>query len=311
VTADAIAPPTAVAAPVQLASFSPPPAQAGSLNLPHVLPSAAADPVAQRLQQIDAQLAAMLAQSPSTWNTTALYGELQTLTTTAPTAEQRTQAQNLWWRVAKCQQVQQGYTQFSLPPVAAPPSVLPATAAFATPPAQQLPLVAQANFAAPLAPSPQPVGELQPLVSRLKEIATTLNSNMQQQRTYTSTLRNRSASSMPLASGEPAQSALASAVTEVPAADPEAEAGGYAGTGWLMPLVSRSQLPRDARDGVPPFALTDDDGNVKFLVTPSPGLSVSEYARKRVGVIGPVGQLPGLRSPHLTAQRVVVLERHE
>jgi hypothetical protein len=78
-----------------------------------------------------------------------------------------------------------------------------------------------------------------------------------------------------------------------------------------MPLVNRSQISRDGRSGVPPYALTDDEGNVKFLITPTPGLSVSEYARKKVGVIGPVGQLPNLTNPHLTAERIVVLDRHE
>jgi hypothetical protein len=180
--------------------------------------------------------------------------------------------------------------------------------------------VAQATpaaFAAPQNPAsiPQPVAqtELQPLISRIKELAGTLNANMQQQQTYSSTLRNRSAatSSLAAAADEPTSSVLASAVTEEPSGDAAAEAGGYAGTGWLMPLVNRSQLSRDTRSGVPPFALTDDDGNVKFLVTPTPGLSVSQYARKKVGIIGPAGRLEGLSNPHITAQRVVVLERHE
>jgi hypothetical protein len=277
----------------------------------NVMPSAAADPVAERLKQIDAQLAAMLAQSPSTWNTTALYGELQSLTSTAPTAELRTQAQNLWWRVAKCQEVQRGYTQIATPQLAPPLPV-------------QTPIAAQASYAAPVSPTvaqpaefiaqqPQPQATVPPWINRVRQMAGNLSTTMQQQqqqRTYTSSLRNRAASSVQQVSAvEPTADATAQSTAGERPAAAGAEASTYAGSGWLMPLVNRSELQRDTRSGVPPFALTDDAGNVKFLVTPTPGLSVSEYARKQVGILGPVGKLPNLSNPHITAQRVVVLER--
>ncbi len=180
--------------------------------------------------------------------------------------------------------------------------------------------MAQASAATTINPAtgqplvaPQPQTDFAPLVNRLRAMADQLNANAQQQRQYSSRLRNRNAPSPQLAdaSEQGTASVLAAAVTAETPVDAEAEAAGYAGTGWLMPLVNRSQLSRDGRSGVPPFALTDDAGNVKFLVTPTPGLSVSEYARKKVGIVGPVGQLPNLSNPHVTAQRVVVLDRHD
>ena len=78
-----------------------------------------------------------------------------------------------------------------------------------------------------------------------------------------------------------------------------------------MPLVARSQMRRESRGDVPPLALTDDEGNVKFLVTPSSGISLREHLRKEVGIIGPVSKLPDIETPHIIAQRAVVLGRHE
>jgi hypothetical protein len=111
----------------------------------------------------------------------------------------------------------------------------------------------------------------------------------------------------------PAPTTTAQTVSALTTGETTVDAGaenGFAGAGWLMPLVPRSRMDRDARAGVPPFALTDDEGNVLQLVTPSPGLNLRQYVRQRVGVQGHAAPLANLATPHLVAQRVVVLDRH-
>lgn len=83
-----------------------------------------------------------------------------------------------------------------------------------------------------------------------------------------------------------------------PAADPR-----YDGKGWLMPVLSR-------RSELPPFALTDDQGQILQYVSPAPGLNLHRYVKQEVGVYGHRGQNPRLGAAHLTVQRVVVLDRH-
>lgn len=76
----------------------------------------------------------------------------------------------------------------------------------------------------------------------------------------------------------------------------------YAGRGYLMPIVS-------ARKNVPRFALTDDRGEVLQFVTPSPGVNLNQYLRKSVGINGRTGFLSDLGKPHITAERVIDLDR--
>jgi hypothetical protein len=78
----------------------------------------------------------------------------------------------------------------------------------------------------------------------------------------------------------------------------------YDGTGWLMPVVTQ-------RDGVPRYALTDRNGRILQFVTPSPGVNLRRFEREQIGIIGRRGYVPRLRTPHLMAERVVVLSRHQ
>jgi hypothetical protein len=59
----------------------------------------------------------------------------------------------------------------------------------------------------------------------------------------------------------------------------------------------------------PPFALANDDGIVLYYVTPAPGLNLHRYTRKEIGVIGQRSYIPALQTPHLSAHRVVLLDR--
>jgi hypothetical protein len=45
-------------------------------------------------------------------------------------------------------------------------------------------------------------------------------------------------------------------------------------------------------------------------VSPTPGLNLQRYVRKQVGIFGLRGYVPTLNKPHVTAERVVDLDRH-
>ncbi len=72
--------------------------------------------------------------------------------------------------------------------------------------------------------------------------------------------------------------------------------------GWLMPVHSTKRI-------APPYAVLDDDGRVRCYVTPSPGLNLRRYLRKRVGLFGQRRYVDALRAPHLTADRAVRLDK--
>lgn len=77
----------------------------------------------------------------------------------------------------------------------------------------------------------------------------------------------------------------------------------YDGSGWLVPVHSTKQT-------APPYALLDAEGDVLQYVSPTPGLNLHRYVRKRVGIFGHRGYQQSLKKPHLTAERVVDLRRH-
>lgn len=318
----ATAPPVGQATPVAAASFQTPIASASQPAAPvalaafapsaSVMPPSVAAAVTQRLDQIDRQISGMLAHSPTVWNTTAVAAELRVLAATAPTPQLQTRAQSMWTKIANCQQIQQGYAQLASGTFAAQttpgqptpsPAARAAYTAAADPPGNPFQLATA---------YPSPTAESnKPLMSRIRRVASNVG-EVAQNVTYAVTpngsMRNygrKPTHALPASTIPPA----ATIVAQASAAEDENPT--YAGTGWLMPLVARSQMPRDFRDNVPPYALTDDQGNVLHLVTPTPGLSLTPYARKQVGVIGTSGQLPGLNNPHIVAQRVVVLEREE
>jgi hypothetical protein len=76
----------------------------------------------------------------------------------------------------------------------------------------------------------------------------------------------------------------------------------YDGQGWLKPVISRSKPAA-------PFALVDADGKPLFFITPTPGLNLSRYVNKQIGVYGRRGYMEQLKTPHVMAERVIDLER--
>ncbi len=85
----------------------------------------------------------------------------------------------------------------------------------------------------------------------------------------------------------------------------------YDGRGWLMPVITRASATKNSGQYTPPFALTDSQGNILQFVSPAPGLNLRRYARTQVGIYGQVSPLNQFTKPHLTAHRVIVLDRHE
>lgn len=75
----------------------------------------------------------------------------------------------------------------------------------------------------------------------------------------------------------------------------------FDGFGVLRPVVSR-------RRGAPPYALVDDRGDVRWFVSPAPGLNLQSMLGQRVGVVGTRGFMPEYGRPHVMARRVRVLE---
>lgn len=105
--------------------------------------------------------------------------------------------------------------------------------------------------------------------------------------------------------GVPAGSGIPAGTPPAPGAASAADAGlpDYAGRGWLMPIWT-------ARPDVPRYALTDQNGEILQLVTPAPGVNLSMYLRKEVGINGRSTYMQELGKQHLVAERVIELERH-
>ena len=83
-----------------------------------------------------------------------------------------------------------------------------------------------------------------------------------------------------------------------PAVDPR-----FDGTGWLLPVHSSQRT-------APPYALLDSEGRILQFVSPAPGLNLHRYLRKEIGIYGERSFATALEKPHVTAHRVVELDRH-
>jgi len=91
--------------------------------------------------------------------------------------------------------------------------------------------------------------------------------------------------------------------TETVSSDDAPTAVAFDAQGWLAPVIS-------PRKEMPQYALTDADGAVVHFVSPAPGMNLHRYLRQEVGIYGQRGYMPEFGKPHLTAQRIVVLDRH-
>ena len=84
----------------------------------------------------------------------------------------------------------------------------------------------------------------------------------------------------------------------------EARKTAYTETGYLVRV-------RSTRNDAPEYALVNADGEVQVFVTPQPGLNLSTYVQREVGVFGRRGYLYRLKTQHVTVDRIVDLARHK
>jgi hypothetical protein len=75
---------------------------------------------------------------------------------------------------------------------------------------------------------------------------------------------------------------------------------GFVGVGRLTQVMSR-------RPGAPLFALVDENRQVKYFVTPTPGMNLRSYVGKQVGITGVAAYNRTYSKQQLTAERVDVL----
>ena len=85
---------------------------------------------------------------------------------------------------------------------------------------------------------------------------------------------------------------------------PEARQTAYEETGYLVRV-------RSTRNDAPQYAIVDEQGAVQVFVTPQPGLNLSTYIRRHVGVFGRRGYLYRLKTQHVTVTKIVDLDRHK
>ena len=81
----------------------------------------------------------------------------------------------------------------------------------------------------------------------------------------------------------------------------------YDAYGWLNELVSNSA--QNSRGNQPSYVLEDDNGRIIYHITPAPGLNLHRHLRSKVGVTGRRGYHRRLQLNHVTADRVVVLDK--
>jgi hypothetical protein len=76
----------------------------------------------------------------------------------------------------------------------------------------------------------------------------------------------------------------------------------YDAHGWLKELV------QDGGRVNPTFILQDENGKVTHHVSPGPGMNLSPYISKRIGIMGQRGYHTRLKLDHVTAQKIIELK---
>ena len=77
----------------------------------------------------------------------------------------------------------------------------------------------------------------------------------------------------------------------------------YDAHGWLNELVQAGGTKPST------FVLQDANGKITHHISPAPGLNLRRYLKQRVGIIGERGFHRGYNLDHVTAERIVVLDR--
>ena len=99
--------------------------------------------------------------------------------------------------------------------------------------------------------------------------------------------------------GQPGNASAIAA--ERPSVLPVATPNRYDGIGKLTPVVSQ-------RPNAPQYALIDESNQIVSFITAAPGMNLQPYVGKEVGISGQRGFMPELKKPHVTAQRVSLID---
>jgi SH3-like domain-containing protein len=99
--------------------------------------------------------------------------------------------------------------------------------------------------------------------------------------------------------GQPGNASAIAA--ERPSVLPVATPNRYDGIGKLTPVVSQ-------RPNAPQYALIDESNQIVSFISAAPGMNLQPYVGKEVGVSGQRGFMPELKKPHVTAQRVNLID---
>jgi hypothetical protein len=75
----------------------------------------------------------------------------------------------------------------------------------------------------------------------------------------------------------------------------------FDGTGRLTRVVP-------SKVGAPRYALLDEKGNVRYYVSPAPGVNMEYYLGREVGVSGPRGYIAEGNAKHITAKHITALD---
>ncbi len=94
---------------------------------------------------------------------------------------------------------------------------------------------------------------------------------------------------------------LSTASRDLRDTDPSRANLNYDGTGRLTRVVS-------SRTGAPRYALLDEQGAVRYYVTPAPGVNLRHLEGRNVGITGTRGYSAEYRAQHLTAKRIAPLD---
>ena len=88
--------------------------------------------------------------------------------------------------------------------------------------------------------------------------------------------------------------------------DPSVQFGTtYDAHGWLNELVQKSGTAQSK------YVLQDDNGKILCQIDPSPGLNLHRYMKTKIGVLGQRGFNQSMNLNHITADRIVVLEKRD
>lgn len=84
----------------------------------------------------------------------------------------------------------------------------------------------------------------------------------------------------------------------------ESEGTQYDATGWLSRLYTNNGRGQHG------YVVQDASGNILSTILPAPGVNLDRYVDHEVGVIGRRGFNSKYNKPHVTADRVILLDRH-